>query len=208
MRSLVAQPAHRRQLTVAHRSGSTCAFNWAKPTGSRAASTTRRLLRWPTSHCRDRRTTSALAKASSPLCTVPRRVTPVADATQMWPSSPHRRGQAAAGDASHRSCQLVPGNPDSHIRMARAPATRYQRVVLSAVSNGGPCTAARTSSTGLHVMPLRPGLAGSEPGACLFQWTACGPGNKRALAGAGRRRAGQVPNTGVHQDPPNRSSRT
>jgi hypothetical protein len=57
---------------------------------------------------------------------VPHRVRPVAEAIQVGLCSAHRRGQAAADEASHRSRQLVPVKPAGQVRAARTPVDRYQ----------------------------------------------------------------------------------
>lgn len=161
-----------------HRPGSTCASSWANPSGARTSSANSRrcMLRWLTSQLSGMRTTSAPASVSSPDCTVPHRVTPVAEAIQVAPCSAHRRGQAAAGEASHRSCQLVPGKPASQVRIARPPSAGTSRcwrrpggTAASAAWRGFPvraCTSSATASrprgreTGRGPVPmarLRPG---------------------------------------------------
>lgn len=70
--------------------------------------------------------------------------------------------------ASHRSCQLLPEKVASQVRIARAPVSRYQRVLTLAPRYGGSWSAASTSSADLHVIGHRvpAGRAGNRARAC------------------------------------------
>lgn len=153
----------------------------AKPSGSRHSSTRARRvpLRQFICHGSVSRITSAAATMSSPEWMLIAR-TAAAVFTHASASRHQRCGQAAAGDASHRSCQLAPSKPDSQARRAWTPVRRCQRMWAVSARKGSRSSSASTSSSAWS----KPG--GNRPATRRRTRTPASPLRDRAGWGAGR----------------------
>jgi hypothetical protein len=145
----------------------------AKPAGSRVSAMTMARYLWVlvSIHASPGRITSAQMSISSPddrSLSSEEALSPLSCSHRSGSWTQELPGCSSARDASHRCCQVSPGNEDSQRSSLAVPRRRPAWVAFISARNGGKASRRSTSSSPWAVAGHRswPGLGGN----CLRSW--------------------------------------